>query len=149
MTADEIIARLGLQPHPEGGHYRETWRADAAPGERAAGTAIHFLLKAGERSHWHRVDADEVWLHHAGAPLDLWVSASETGPACRVRLGSGLTTGEQPQHVVPKDHWQAAASAGDWTLVSCVVAPGFRFEGFTLAPPGFTIPEADRAPYSP
>ncbi len=143
MTADQIIASLGLQPHPEGGHYRETWRADAPDGARPAGTAIHFLLRAGERSHWHRVDADEVWLYHAGAPLDLWVSATDVGPACRLRLGADLAAGDRPQHVVPRDHWQAAASSGAFTLVSCIVAPGFRFEGFTLAHPGFAIPEAD------
>lgn len=143
MTADEIIAALGLMPHPEGGHYRETWRAEAEDNGRPAGTAIYFLLKAGERSHWHKVDAAEIWLHHAGAPLDLWISATDAGPACRQRLGTDLAAGERPQHVVPPDHWQAAATTGDFTLVSCTVSPGFRFEGFTLAPAGFDIPEAD------
>lgn len=138
--ADAIVARLGLSPHPEGGWYAETWRADAPEGARPAATAIHFLLKAGERSHWHRVDADEVWLWHAGAALDLRVAATAEGPATRVRLGPGLAAGERPQAVVPAGHWQAAVTAGAYTLVSCVVAPGFRFEGFDLAPPGFDIP---------
>ena len=137
MTADDIIARLGLQPHPEGGHFRQTWEA-AAPG-RAHATCIHFLLKAGEVSHWHRVDADEVWLWHGGADLVLSLSATEAGPATDHILTADLTRGT-PQIVVPKDHWQAARSTGDYTLVSCVVAPGFRFAGFTLAAPGFTIP---------
>jgi len=133
-------ARLGLQPHPEGGWYAETWRAEAGAGERPAGTAIYFLLKAGERSHWHRVDAHEVWLWHAGAPLDLHLSASEAGPARAVRLGPDIAGGEHPQAVVPAHHWQAAGTTGDFTLVSCIVAPGFRFEGFDLAPDGFDIP---------
>ena len=139
MTADEIIARLGLRPHPEGGHYRQTWAADA-PG-RAHATCIHFLLKAGEVSHWHRVDADEIWLWHGGADLVLSVSETDQGPATDHLLTPDLTRGA-PQIVVPKDHWQAARSTGDYTLVSCVVAPGFRFDGFTLAAPGFTIPTA-------
>jgi len=104
MTADEIIARLGLQPHPEGGHYRETWRAAAAPGARPAGTAIHFLLKAGERSHWHRVDADEIWHHYDGAPLEL--SMSDDGRTPRhLRLGRDFGLGETPQIVVPRGVW--------------------------------------------
>ncbi|MBF9036585.1 cupin [Rhodobacterales bacterium HKCCE2091] len=137
MTADEIIARLSLEPHPEGGHYRQTW---AAGGEgRPAGTAIHFLLRAGERSHWHRVDADEVWLFHAGAPLILSMAETAAGPAVDHVLAGDLTLGA-PQIVVPTGHWQAARSTGDWTLVSCIVVPGFRFEGFELAPEGFEIP---------
>lgn len=139
-AAHDLIARLGLAPHPEGGWYAETWRAPAPEGARAAATAIHFLLRAGERSHWHRVDAAEIWLWHAGAPLDLRHSASPEGPAQPIRLGPGIAAGEAPQAVVPAHHWQAAKSAGDWTLVSCVVAPGFRFEGFELAPEGFDIP---------
>jgi hypothetical protein len=140
MTADEIAARLRLAPHPEGGHYRQTWVAAAAEGERPSGTAILFLLKRGERSHWHRVDAAEVWLFHAGAPLILSTGATEAGPATDATLGADLPAGEMPQLVVPKGHWQAARSTGDWTLVSCTVSPGFRFEGFELAPPGFDIP---------
>lgn len=138
MTADEIIARLGLLPHPEGGHYRQTW---VAPGDggRPAGTCIYFLLKADEASHWHRVDAAEIWHFYAGAPLILRVAETEAGPARALRLGPDLARGEAPQIVVPKDHWQAARSTGDWTLVGCTVSPGFRFEGFELAPPGFDI----------
>ena len=139
-TARAICEALDLAPHPEGGWYRETWRADAKDGERAAGTAIHFLLAAGERSHWHRVDATEIWLFHAGAPLVLSVAASEAGPANDLVLGPLPDGNAAPQRIVPKDHWQAARSTGDWTLVSCTVSPGFRFEGFTLAPPDFDIP---------
>lgn len=141
MTADEIIAALNLAPHPEGGHFRETWRAPATAGERSAGTAILFLLKAGERSHWHRVDATEIWHYHAGAPLHLWQCETAEGPARRELLGPDLAAGQMPQLIVPPDGWQAAASTGDWTLVGCTVTPGFDFIGFTLAPPGFTIPE--------
>ena len=101
VTADEIIARLGLQPHPEGGHYRETWRADAPSGERAAATAILFLLEEGQRSHWHRVDADEIWHHYAGAPLEL--SLSDDGRSVRhLRVGTDFDLGERPQAVVPR-----------------------------------------------
>ena len=139
MTADEIIARLGLAPHPEGGHYRQTWVDDTATG-RPSGTCIYFLLKAGERSHWHRVDAVEIWHFHSGAPLVLSLAATGAGPAEDHRLGPDLASGEEPQVIVPKDHWQAARTTGDWTLVSCTVSPGFRFEGFDLAAPGFDIP---------
>lgn len=137
--ADRIIARLGLSPHPEGGWYRQTWQAEAPDGERSTATCIHFLLKAGERSHWHRVDADEVWLYHAGAPIELRIAPDAAGPAAAHRLGPDLQAGQAPQIVVPAHHWQAARSLGDWTLVSCVVSPGFRFDGFELAPPGFDI----------
>ena len=134
MTADEIIARLGMKPHPEGGHYVETFRA---PGERrSSGTAIYFLLKAGQRSHWHRVDADEIWHHYAGAPLEL--AMSDDGKSVRhLRLGTDFGIGEQPQAVVPRHVWQAARSLGAWTLVGCTVAPAFEFSGFELAPPGW------------
>ncbi len=140
MTADEIIAALGLQPHPEGGWFRETWRAATVNGARPAGTAIQFLLKAGERSHWHRVDADEIWHFHTGAPLVLRVSADETGPATAHVLGTDLAAGERPQRVIPAHHWQSAESTGAFTLVSCTVSPGFLFAGFELAPPDFDIP---------
>ena len=136
---DALIAALELRPHPEGGWYRETWKGPEVNG-RATGTAILFLLKAGERSHWHRVDADEIWLWHAGAPLTLSLSASDEGPARNLHLGPDVLVGQSPQIVVPAHHWQAAASQGDFTLVSCTVSPGFHFEGFTLAGPGFTIP---------
>lgn len=139
-TAAAIVAALGLAPHPEGGWYAETWRAETDAGARPAGTAIYFLLKQGERSHWHRVDAAEVWLWHAGAPLLLETAASADGPARPVLLGPGLCRGERPQAVVPARHWQAARTTGAFTLVSCVVAPGFDFAGFELAPPDFTVP---------
>lgn len=140
MTADQIIAHLALAPHPEGGWYRQTWAAEAAPGARPAGTAILFLLKAGEASHWHRVDAAEIWHFHAGGPLELRLAATTAGPARARVLGADLAAGQSPQAIVPAGHWQAARSLGDWTLVGCTVSPGFRFEGFELAPPGFDIP---------
>ena len=136
MSAEAIIAKLGLQPHPEGGWYRETWRGPEVGG-RASGTAILFLLKSGERSHWHRVDADEIWLWHAGAPLVLGMG--ETA-AAEVLLGPDVLAGEFVQAVVPAAWWQAARTTGDWALVSCTVSPGFRFEGFELAPPGWELP---------
>jgi predicted cupin superfamily sugar epimerase len=139
LTAAEIIRLLDLKPHPEGGHYRQTFqdaRVDA--GGRAASTAIYFLLARGERSHWHRVDAVEVWHHYAGAPLVLEMAESESGPVRRMKLGDDLAAGERPQGIVPAGHWQAAESIGDWTLVGCTVAPGFRFETFEMAPPDWT-----------
>lgn len=138
--ADRLAAALGLQPHPEGGLFRETWRAAAEPGERPSGTAIHYLLRAGERSHWHRVDADEIWLFHAGAPLVLGTAPSLGGPAGEALLGGDVLHGEHPQVVVPAGTWQTARTIGAWTLVSCTVSPGFRFEGFELAPAGTEIP---------
>ncbi len=140
MTAEDIIARLGLSPHPEGGHYRQTW-IDDGPG-RASGTCIYFLLKAGETSHWHRVDATEIWHFYAGAPLVLSLAATEAGPAEDHILGPDLAGGEAPQIIVPRDHWQAARAGTGWTLVGCTVSPGFSFDGFTLAPPGFDIPRS-------
>lgn len=134
MDARSIIETLSMQPHPEGGHYVETWRGPEGPEGRAIATAIYFLLRAGERSHWHRVDAAETWLHHAGAPLELSMHAGATVTAT---LGSDLGAGERPQVVVPAHAWQAARSLGEWTLVSCIVAPGFEFDGFELAPSGW------------
>ncbi len=139
MTADDIITHLNLQRHPEGGWFKETWRADNP--RRATGTCIYFLLQAGENSHWHRVDATEIWLYHAGAPLILSLSETDQGPAKDHLLTPDLTAGA-PQLIVPKDHWQAARSTGDFTLVSCTVSPGFEFDGFELAAPGFDIPKA-------
>ncbi len=139
MIAEEIIKRLDLAPHPEGGHYRQTWVAPTTDGERPAGTAILFLLKAGERSHWHRVDADEIWHFHSGAPLRLMVAEAEDSPALMQTLGTDLAAGQMPQIIVPRDHWQAAETTGHYTLVSCTVSPAFQFEGFTLAPPDFDI----------
>lgn len=137
MTPEQIIAHLDLSPHPEGGHYRQTWVAKG--GARPSGTCIYFLLAGGETSHWHRVDATEIWLYHSGAPLILSLSAKEAGPATDHVLSADLTQGA-PQLIVPKDHWQAAKTTGEYTLVSCTVSPGFQFEGFTLAPQGFDIP---------
>jgi predicted cupin superfamily sugar epimerase len=135
MTGDEIIALFGLEPHPEGGHYRQMFRA--ADSTRGASTAIYFLLKAGERSHWHKViDADELWHYYAGAPLEL--SLSEDGRSVqRLRLGIDFELGERPQAVVPRGVWQAARSLGAWTLIGATVAPGFLFEKFEMAPPGW------------
>jgi uncharacterized protein len=141
LTAADIIRLLDLKPHPEGGHYRQTFCDRAENGGRAASTAIYFLLARGERSHWHRVDAVEVWHHYAGAPLELEISDSpnQNGDAAveRIRLGPDLMAGERPQAVVPAHAWQAAVSLGDWTLVGCTVAPGFTFSGFELAAPGW------------
>ncbi len=145
-TADDIIRELDLQPHPEGGWYRQTWVSDVTgTGGRASGTCIYFLLKSGEHSHWHRVDATEIWLFHAGAPLLLSLSETDAGPATDHLLAPDLTRGA-PQLIVPPHHWQSARSIGDYTLVSCTVSPGFRFEGFTLAAPDFDIPGIRNAP---
>ena len=137
MTAQDIIERLGLEPHPEGGFYRQTWQAENEG--RAVGTCIYFLLKDGGHSHWHKVDATEIWLFHAGAPLVLSLSATDEGPATDHLLSPNLSMGE-PQLIVPSGHWQAARTTGDYTLVSCTVSPGFEFSGFTLAAPSFDIP---------
>ena len=139
MTADDIISHLALRPHPEGGYYRQTFQSEAPEGARPAGTAILFLLRDGGGSHWHRVDADELWFWHAGAPLCLSVSTTDAGPAVDHLLGPDIID-HNFQGLVPKDHWQAARTTGDWTLVSCTVSPGFRFDGFTLAAPDFDIP---------
>jgi predicted cupin superfamily sugar epimerase len=135
-TAAEIIARLELKPHPEGGHYRETFRDTRVdPDGRSASTAIYFLLARGERSHWHRIDAVETWHYYAGHALTLQIA--DNADWRTVRLGSNLTAGELPQVVVPAQAWQSAESAGDWTLVGCTVAPGFDFATFELAPKGW------------
>jgi predicted cupin superfamily sugar epimerase len=134
LAARDIIRLLDLKPHPEGGHFRETFR-DAGEG-RAASTAIYFLLARGERSHWHRVDAAEVWHWYAGAPLMLEISPA-AGCVEHLTLGSDLAAGERPQAVVPARVWQAAETLGEWTLVGCTVAPGFEFSGFELAPKGW------------
>ncbi len=138
LTAEEIVARLSLTPHPEGGWYGETYRHVPAGGGRGASTAIYYLLAAGQRSHWHKVtDADEVWHWYAGAPLMLSVSAGDAGPIERHVLGNDVTAGACPQVVVPAGHWQAAESRGAWTLVGCTVAPAFQFESFVMAPEGW------------
>ncbi len=136
LSAQAIIRLLELKPHPEGGHYRETFRdSRTIEGGRAASTAIYFLLGRGERSHWHRVDAVETWHWHAGAALVLEIN--DGGGATIVRLGPDLAAGERPQGIVPAHAWQAAETTGEWTLVGCTVAPGFEFSGFELAPKGW------------
>jgi predicted cupin superfamily sugar epimerase len=135
-TAADIIARLELKPHPEGGHYRETFRDNRVDANgRAFSTAIYFLLTRGERSHRHRIDAVEVWHYYAGDPLLLQIADGEGRRS--IRLGPNLVAGEIPQAMVPAQAWQAAESAGDWTLVGCTVAPGFDFAKFELAPKGW------------
>lgn len=128
-SAEEIVRLLGLVPHPEGGFYRETFRA-------AASTAIYYLLREGDVSAWHRVNADEVWHYYAGGPLELTL-AVEGGERSSVRLGADLAAGERPQAVVPAGVWQAARPLGAWVLAGCTVAPAFEFSGFELAPPGW------------
>ena len=132
QSAASIIAKLGLKPHPEGGHYRETFRDTRTVDGRPASTSIYFLLARGERSHWHRVDAVEIWHYYAGAPLKLEIVDGSKEKI--VRLGGNIHEGENPQVTVPAHAWQAAESLGDWTLVGCTVAPGFSFDGFELAP---------------
>jgi uncharacterized protein len=140
-SAAGLIEQLGLTAHPEGGWYKETWRGDAAHDGRASGTAIIFLLRAGEASHWHTVDAAELWLWQAGDPLELRLAAGESGPVRSLTLGRNIGAGEQLQGVVAPHEWQAARSIGapvhGYSLVSCVVVPGFDFAGFTLAQPGW------------
>jgi predicted cupin superfamily sugar epimerase len=137
--AADIIARLGLQPHPEGGHYLETFRDVRCDADgRSFSTAIYFLLARGERSRWHRIDAVEVWHYYAGHPLTLRI-ADDDGQR-NLRLGGNLAAGEQPQAIVPPHAWQAAESTGDWTLVGCTVAPGFDFAKFEMAPKGWEPP---------
>jgi uncharacterized protein len=136
-TSAEIIARLELRPHPEGGHYRETFRDSLGTNGRARSTAIYFLLARGERSHWHRIDVAEVWHYYAGDALTLQIA----NDGCRehtVRLGPDIAAGERPQAIVPASAWQAAESTGDWTLVGCTVAPGFEFAKFELAKPDWS-----------
>ena len=138
MDAADIIRQLDLKPHPEGGHFRETFRdrvpAGGTDAARAASTAIYYLLAAGEYSHWHRVDAAEVWHWYAGAPLVLTLSANGHDAEAQV-LGTDLAARQRPQIVVPAGTWQTAESLGAWTLVGCTVAPGFEFDGFEMAPP--------------
>ena len=144
LGVNEIIRMLGMAPHPEGGHYVETYRDAPGPDGRARFTAIYFLLAADEVSHWHKVDAAETWLWQAGAPLS--ISWSEDGKtAHNQRLGPTLRAGERPQKVIPAHAWQTAETLGAWTLVSCLVAPGFEFEGFELAPQHWR-PGPDGAP---
>lgn len=134
LSAREMVALLDLQPHPEGGHYRETWRDEPADGGRGAGTAIYYLLEAGQVSAWHRVDAVEIWHWYAGAPLVLTTSPNGHDAEAR-HLGPELGRGQRPQLIVPKMTWLTAESLGAWTLIGCTVSPAFTFEGFELAPP--------------
>jgi predicted cupin superfamily sugar epimerase len=140
VTPERIIELLDLRPHPEGGWYRQTWLA--GNDGRPTGTAIYFLLNAGERSHWHRVDATEIWHFHDGAPIELLIARDAEGPAQTQILGPDLETA-RPQVIVPEGYWQSARSLGAWTLVSCTVSPGFRFDGFELAPADFDIPRVE------
>ena len=137
LTAAEIIRLLRLEPHPEGGHFCQTFRdTQLIDGQRPASTAIYFLLARGERSHWHRVDAAEGWHWYAGDALTLTIV--EHGKKSTVTLGSDFSAGQRPQTVVPARAWQAAEGLGDWTLVGCTVAPGFEWAGFELAPKDWT-----------
>jgi len=137
LTATEVISLLDLKPHPEGGHFRETFRDPVAvDGGRAASTAIYFLLASGEVARWHRVDAAEIWHWYAGAAPALRIA--EGADVIELRLGSDLAADERPQAVVAAGRWQTAESLGAWTLVGCTVAPGFTFAGFELAPKAFT-----------
>jgi predicted cupin superfamily sugar epimerase len=140
MTADELIESLDLIPHPEGGWYRETWRAEAGEGERAAASAVYYVIKPGEKSQWNRVDAHEIWLWHGGDPVDLFIAATEADQPRTVRLGGRVTESEVPQVIVPAGHWQSAAAvAGEagYAFISCIVAPAFDFGGYELALPGW------------
>jgi predicted cupin superfamily sugar epimerase len=137
--ATRIIEVLGLLPHPEGGHFAETWRDEPGNGERGVGTAIYYLLQAGEISAWHRVDAVEIWHWHAGAPLKL--SIVEADERRTLLLGPDIAAGGCPQGIVPKSAWQSAQSLGEWTLVGCTVSPAFQFSGFELAPADWTPPD--------
>jgi uncharacterized protein len=136
MTSSDIIRYLDLKPHPEGGHYRETLRDPTMYGDRPASTAIYFLLAAGEISRWHRIDSIEVWHWYAGAPLALTICANGE-KIVNMRIGTDLSSGERPQAFVPAGVWQSARSLGQWTLAGCTVAPGFLFDRFELAPPGW------------
>ena len=147
-SAYALIEQLELAPHPEGGWYRETWRGAPDSDGRACGTAILFLLTSDQRSHWHRVDASELWFWQRGDPLDLLISEEDRGPVRKIALGGAGAKVQQWQGLVPCGAWQAAQPASPtqdafgYTLVSCVVVPGFQFSGFTLAPPGW-MPGSD------
>jgi uncharacterized protein len=135
--AARVVDALGLRPHPEGGWFTETWRHDPGDGGRGAGSAIYYLLAAGQRSLWHRVDAAEIWHYYAGDPLSLHIHDGD-GPTVTVALGPDLASGQRPQAVVPADAWQSAQPTGAWTLVGCTVSPGFVFDGYELAPPDWS-----------
>jgi hypothetical protein len=143
LTADEVIRLLELEPHPEGGHFGETFRDLKTEAGRTASTAIYYLLAKGEVSHWHRVDAVEVWHWYAGSALELRIAPDGAEPDTFI-LGNNLQADERPQAAVPDNHWQSARSLGEWTLVGCTVAPGFEFSGFEMAPEGWE-PSGDNA----
>ncbi len=140
MFPAQIISHLGLEKHPEGGWYRQTWLHEPETGQ-PAGSSIYFLLERNERSHWHQLDATEIWHFYAGEPLILSVSETDKGPASERWLGPNLAANQYPQIVVPKGHWQSARPSGAWALVGCTVTPGFSFDMFTLAPSDFDIPK--------
>jgi predicted cupin superfamily sugar epimerase len=138
VSIEEIVTRLDLEPHPEGGWFKRTWSHGDEHGGRPLATSIHYLLPAGVTSRWHRVDADELWMHRHGDPLDLSVCLdAEAGSIDVVTVGPVAAVGQQPQHTVTAGTWQSATSQGRYTLVSCVVVPGFVWEGFELAPEGW------------
>ena len=137
LTADEIIKTLQLQPHPEGGFFRETQRIAGESKKRSVATSIYFLLKQGQSSHWHRIDAHETWHFYAGAPLELASSLTDQGPVIRRTLGPDLSLEQEPQLVIRPHEWQAARTLGAFTLVGCTVSPGFEFSSFELAPPNW------------
>lgn len=138
MTLQDVIEILGLRPHPEGGWYAETHRVAEADGRRSPGTAIYYALGVGERSHWHHVDATEIWHWYAGDPLELSLAASDHEQPIAHVLGPDLAAGQRPQVIVPPHHWQAARTLGAWTLVGCTVSPGFDFAGFVMASPDWS-----------
>lgn len=136
LGLNEIVRMLGLEPHPEGGFFRETFRDPETDADgRARSTQIYYLLGAGDVSAWHRVDAVEIWHWYAGGPLVLTISPPDGQGAAPCTLGPDLRAGQRPQCVIPANHWQTAESLGAWTLCGCTVAPGFQFEGFEMAPP--------------
>ena len=139
LTARDVIRLLKLEPHPEGGHFRETFRDERTHAGRSHGTAIYYLLAGEDMSRWHRVDASEIWHWYAGAPLALRIAAPNAS-ATETILGSDLRANERPQALVPANHWQSAISLGPWTLVGCTVAPGFEFAHFEMAPEGWEPP---------
>lgn len=138
MGLADVIEALGMKRHPEGGFYVETCRIPSPHGQRSPGTAIYYALGAGDRSHWHRVDATEIWHYYAGDPLELSLAAGDHETPHTHILGPDLSRGQRPQVVAPAHHWQAARSLGAWTLVGCTVSPGFEFSGFELAAPDWT-----------
>ncbi len=137
ITPQDLIERLALAPHPEGGWYRETWRGAAGADGRASETLILFLLEEGQQSHWHTVDATEIWCWHAGSALEVGTAPGDAGPVAWHTLGTDFASGQSPQLVIAPHHWQAARAAHGWALVSCMVSPGFEFSGFVMAEPGW------------